>query len=89
MRTTILVTAAAAAATSASVIARPNKAARAAGCCFHATASGGPGGMVGQLGDGQNRIGQSSLPTGQYCLDDQGGLSALLSPTLQSFSQLT
>lgn len=45
--------------------------------------------MVGQLGDGQNRIGQSSLPTGQYCLDDQGGSSALLCPNLQSFAQLT
>lgn len=28
--------------------------------CFHLTASGGPGGVVGQLSDGQNRIGQGT-----------------------------
>ncbi|QIW96619.1 hypothetical protein AMS68_002137 [Peltaster fructicola] len=47
------------------------------GCCFHLSASGGPGGDVGQLGDGQNRIGQNNLPVSkaQYCLDSNGGLT--------------
>ncbi|THZ93834.1 hypothetical protein D6C82_08644 [Aureobasidium pullulans] len=43
-------------------------------CCFHLTASGGPGGVVGQLSDGQNRIGQG-LPGAQYCIDSKGGLT--------------
>ncbi|KAG9666571.1 hypothetical protein KCU85_g4123, partial [Aureobasidium melanogenum] len=43
-------------------------------CCFHLTASGGPGGVVGQLSDGQNRIGQG-LPGAQYCIDANGGLT--------------
>ena len=43
--------------------------------CFHLTAYGGPGGPLGQLGDGQNRIGDNGLPEGQYCLGANGGLS--------------
>lgn len=56
--------------------ARPQLAERASGgCCFHLSASGGPGGDVGQLSDGQNRIGQANLPTpkARYCLGDDGG----------------
>lgn len=60
---------------------------RASGCCFHLNASGGPGGKVGQLSDGQNRIGQSGLPTpqGQYCLNNAGltdsfGRGCILTP---------
>ncbi|XHG01963.1 hypothetical protein AWENTII_005329 [Aspergillus wentii] len=34
---------------------------RTASCCFHLTASGGASGSVGQLSDGQNRIGDKSL----------------------------
>jgi hypothetical protein len=44
-------------------------------CCFHLTADGGPGGPVDQLYDGQNRIGQSGLPEGSYCIDSNGGLT--------------
>lgn len=43
------------------------------GCCFSLYAHGGPGGQVDQLGDGQNRIGQTNgLPHGKYCLNDGG-----------------
>ena len=45
------------------------------GCCFHLTATGGPGGRVDQLFDGQNRIGQTGLPEGQYCINGNGGLT--------------
>lgn len=45
------------------------------GCCFHLTAEGGPGGRVDQLFDGQNRIGQTGLPEGQYCINGNGGLT--------------
>ena len=45
------------------------------GCCFHLTAEGGPGGQVDQLFDGQNRIGQTGLPEGQYCINGNGGLT--------------
>jgi len=44
-------------------------------CCFHLTAHGGPGGEVEQLYDGQNRIGQTGLPEGTYCIDSNGGLT--------------
>ncbi|KAL4946657.1 ubiquitin 3 binding protein But2 C-terminal domain-containing protein [Aspergillus oleicola] len=43
-------------------------------CCFQITASGDASGTVGQLGDGQNRIG-GNLPPGQYCIDQNGGLT--------------
>ena len=39
------------------------------------TAYGGPGGDVGQLPDGQNRIGDTGLPEGQYCIGKYGGLT--------------
>ncbi|KAG9856952.1 hypothetical protein KCU98_g1660, partial [Aureobasidium melanogenum] len=42
-------------------------------CCFSLTAAGGKTGAVGQLSDGQNRIGQTSgLVTGQatYCINN-------------------
>ncbi|KAK3073745.1 hypothetical protein LTR53_004381 [Teratosphaeriaceae sp. CCFEE 6253] len=53
------------------------RATAAATCCFNINAytSGGPGGAVGQLGDGQNRIGQKGLPQGKYCIDGSGGLT--------------
>ncbi|KAF2723944.1 hypothetical protein K431DRAFT_310659 [Polychaeton citri CBS 116435] len=51
-------------------------------CCFHLSAEGlsdGPFGaskfQVQQLGDGQNRISQSNLPEGQYCIDSHGGVT--------------
>lgn len=47
------------------------------GCCFHLTASGGASGPVGQLGDGQNRVGgdSASLPEGQYCISSDGSIT--------------
>lgn len=50
---------------------------RQSSCCFHLTANGGPGGAVGQLSDGQNRIGQG-LPAATYCIDSNGGKSRLM-----------
>ncbi|KAL2068477.1 hypothetical protein VTL71DRAFT_16575 [Oculimacula yallundae] len=38
-------------------------------CCFHLSASGAVTGTVGQLDDGQNRIG-GPLPPAQYCIAD-------------------
>jgi hypothetical protein len=48
--------------------------ARGGSCCFHLTASGGVSGSIGQLSDGQNRIG-GELPVAQYCIDSNGGLT--------------
>ncbi|KAL3466056.1 ubiquitin 3 binding protein But2 C-terminal domain-containing protein [Aspergillus heterothallicus] len=47
---------------------------RANSCCFTLTASGGASGTVGQLDDGQNRIG-GNLPPGQYCIDSDGSIT--------------
>lgn len=44
-------------------------------CCFHLTASGGASGEVGQLSDGQNRIGDNSLPLGEFCLGPGGTIT--------------
>jgi len=43
-------------------------------CCFSLTASGGASGTLGQLSDGQNRIG-GGLPAAQYCIGSNGGLT--------------
>lgn len=40
--------------------------------CFHLNTTMGP---VGQLSDGQTRINQPGLATGQYCIDGDGGLT--------------
>ncbi|KAK7539520.1 ubiquitin 3 binding protein But2 C-terminal domain-containing protein [Phyllosticta citribraziliensis] len=40
-------------------------------CCFDITASGGASGTVGQLSDGQNRIGGGYSPT-SFCLNNGG-----------------
>ncbi|KAF2102428.1 hypothetical protein NA57DRAFT_71425 [Rhizodiscina lignyota] len=48
--------------------------ARGYGCCFYLTASGGPGGPVGEIGDGQIRIGQAGVSQTEYCLGPDGGL---------------
>lgn len=47
---------------------------RANTCCFGLTASGGASGSVGQLSDGQNRIGGGLMP-GSYCIDSMGGIT--------------
>ena len=44
-------------------------------CCFHLTSSGGASGQLGQLGDGQNRIGDNSLQPAQYCIDANGSIT--------------
>ncbi|KAJ5887803.1 hypothetical protein N7495_007844 [Penicillium taxi] len=54
-------------------------------CCFHLTASGGASGSVGQLGDGQNRIGDNSLSPAEYCISgnsitDSNGRGCILTP---------
>ncbi|KAL2814271.1 PAP2-domain-containing protein [Aspergillus granulosus] len=43
-------------------------------CCFTLTASGGASGIVGQLDDGQNRIG-GDLPPGQFCIESDGSIT--------------
>lgn len=42
-------------------------------CCFTLTASGGESGPVGQIDDGQTRIGNGTQP-GQFCIDSSGGI---------------
>lgn len=44
---------------------------RTAPCCFHLDASGAVTGSVGQLSDGQNRVGGGLTPA-QYCIADGG-----------------
>lgn len=44
-------------------------------CCFHLTASGEAGGPLGQLSDGQNRIGDNSLSPSQFCIDSTGSIT--------------
>jgi hypothetical protein len=40
-------------------------------CCFHLDASGAVTGSVGQLSDGQNRVG-GGLPPSEFCIADSG-----------------
>ncbi|KAI2694938.1 hypothetical protein CBS147332_9487 [Penicillium roqueforti] len=60
-------------------------------CCFHLTSSGGASGELGQLSDGQNRIGDSSLSPAQYCIDstgaitDSNGRGCILTPPTTQF----
>lgn len=42
-------------------------------CCFNLTASGGQSGPVGQIDDGQTRIGNDTQP-GQFCIDSTGAI---------------
>lgn len=44
-------------------------------CCFHLDASGGASGTVGQLGDGQNRLG-GGLPVAKFCIDSSGSITS-------------
>lgn len=44
-------------------------------CCFHLDASGGASGTLGQLSDGQNRIGDNSLSPAQFCIDSNGAIT--------------
>ena len=40
-------------------------------CCFHLDASGAVTGSVGQLSDGQTRVG-GGLPPSEFCIADSG-----------------
>lgn len=42
-------------------------------CCFGLSATGGASGPVGQIDDGQTRLG-SGLPPGQFCIDSSGAI---------------
>ena len=55
-------------------------------CCFQLTAAGGKAGTVGQLGDGQNRVG-GSYPPATYCIKngaitDAHGRGCILTPPI-------
>jgi hypothetical protein len=57
--------------------------------CIQVKASGGASGVLGQLGDGQNRIGGGN-PTGCYCLSnggftDSNGRGCILTPPTTQF----
>ncbi|KAI6894418.1 hypothetical protein KC318_g3235 [Hortaea werneckii] len=85
MTTGTLLVAALAAAANAATLPQPK-------CYFGMTAYGGPGGTVGQLGDGQNRIGQNNLPVlqGTYCLNngaltDSYGRGCIMTPPTGQF----
>jgi len=60
-------------------------------CCFHLTASGSASGHVGQLSDGQNRIGDNSLPPAEFCISsggsitDRSGRGCILTPPTTQF----
>ncbi|KAK3647662.1 hypothetical protein LTR56_007891 [Elasticomyces elasticus] len=60
------------------------RSAPAPGCCFqiNAFSNGGPNGAVDQLSDGQNRVGQTGLTRGKYCIDSNGGFSVSCDGTL-------
>ncbi|PQE08413.1 GPI anchored cell wall protein [Rutstroemia sp. NJR-2017a BBW] len=58
-------------------------------CSFTITASGGQSGVVGQLSDGQNRIG-GGHPTGTYTISngqitDAAGRGCILTPSVEQF----
>ncbi|KAE8382665.1 ubiquitin 3 binding protein But2 C-terminal domain-containing protein [Aspergillus bertholletiae] len=64
---------------------------RTTNCCFHLTASGGASGTVGQLSDGQNRIGDNNLSPAQFCISSEGsitdssGRGCILTPPTSQF----
>ncbi|KAF2625474.1 hypothetical protein BU25DRAFT_449910 [Macroventuria anomochaeta] len=63
--------------------------AREASQCIQLQASGGQSGILGQLGDGQNRVG-GGHPTGCYCLSnggftDSNGRGCILTPPTTQF----
>ena len=59
------------------------------GCTFGITASGGKSGTVGQLGDGQNRIGGGLAPASYHIsnggITDANGRGCILTPPTTQF----
>lgn len=58
-------------------------------CCFQLSASGSASGSIGQLGDGQNRIG-GGFPPATYCISnggitDKNGRGCILTPPTTQF----
>ncbi|GME42307.1 Ubiquitin 3 binding protein But2 [Neofusicoccum parvum] len=59
-------------------------------CCFQLTASGGASGTVGQLNDGQNRVG-GGYGAAKYCINSAGGITdanhrgCILTPPTKQF----
>lgn len=52
----------------ASLAVGANALSRSDSCCFHLTASGDASGSLGQLSDGQVRVGDNSLSAAKFCL---------------------
>lgn len=48
---------------------------RSNGCCFHLSVTGDVSGSLGQLGDGQSRVGDNSLSPSQFCIDSNGAVT--------------
>ncbi|KAJ5650818.1 uncharacterized protein N7484_004541 [Penicillium longicatenatum] len=44
-------------------------------CCFHLTASGSLSGSLGQLSDGQVRLGDDSLSAADFCINSSGAIT--------------
>lgn len=44
-------------------------------CCFDLTASGDASGTLGQLSDGQVRLGDSSLSAAKFCINSAGAIT--------------
>jgi hypothetical protein len=44
-------------------------------CCFHLTSTGDLSGDLGQIGDGQVRIDDNTLPQSSFCIDSNGGIT--------------
>jgi hypothetical protein len=62
-------------------------------CCFHLTASGDESGSLGQLSDGQVRVGDNSLSAAKFCLSggvitDSEGRGCVVTSKISSSSSL-
>lgn len=60
-------------------------------CCFHLTASGDKSGSLGQLSDGQVRVGDNSLSAAKFCLSggvitDSEGRGCVVTSKISPFS---
>lgn len=62
-------------------------------CCFHITASGDKSGSLGQLSDGQVRVGDDSLSAATFCLSggvitDSEGRGCVITSKTSLLSQI-